>query len=96
MVKKLSRQEIDIFLQENPNWTLVKEREAVEIKYVFKNFKAAFAFMTQMAMHAEQMCHHPEWFNVYNQVHVVLTTHDCDGLSEKDIKMAKIMDKLAA
>ena len=94
MVKKLSEQEINNFLTNNPEWTLVSNREAIENKYVFNDFKAAFAFMTQMAMHAEQMNHHPEWFNVYNQVHVVLTTHDCDGLSEKDMKMAEIMDQL--
>lgn len=96
MVKKLSGQEIDNFLKKHQKWQLVDGREAIENKYFFKDFKAAFSFMTQMAMYAEQMNHHPEWFNVYNQLHVVLTTHDCDGLSEKDLKMAQIMDELAA
>ena len=49
--------------------------------------------MSKVALLAEKIDHHPEWFNVYNKVHVTLTTHDCDGLSKKDVRMAKAMDE---
>jgi len=96
MVKRLESAEIDNFLSGIDGWATVSGREAIEKKFQFKNFKQAFAFMTQVAMRAEQLQHHPEWFNVYNRVDVVLATHDCDGLSELDFKMAKFMNKIAA
>ena len=65
----------------------------MEKKFVFKYFISAFGWMTQVAIRAEKMNHHPEWFNCYNKVHVVLTTHDCQGLSAKDIKLSQFMDK---
>nr|XP_054586670.1 pterin-4-alpha-carbinolamine dehydratase 2 isoform X3 [Nothobranchius furzeri] len=55
----------------------------------------AFGFMSRVALQAEKMNHHPEWFNVYNKVQITLTTHDCGGLSKRDIKMAKFIDKVA-
>lgn len=63
--------------------------------FVFGNFVEAFGFMTQTAIHAEKQGHHPEWFNVYKKVNVQLTTHEADGISEKDFKLAKQMDKIA-
>lgn len=78
-----------------PDWTPVEGRDAITRTFKFKDFKAAFAFMTQCALKAEQMNHHPEWFNVYNRVEVILTTHDTGGVSEKDIKLAQFMDQLA-
>jgi 4a-hydroxytetrahydrobiopterin dehydratase len=60
--------------------------------FLFSDFKHAFAFMTQCALYAEEHAHHPEWFNVYNKVIVVLNTHDCNGISEKDIMFAEQMD----
>ena len=63
--------------------------------FKFKNFTQAWGWMSQMAIHAEKLNHHPEWFNVYNRVEVVLTTHDCDGLSSLDMKLAKRMDDAA-
>lgn len=95
MLKKLNEQEKNQALSEIDGWTQVEGRDAIKKTFKFKNFKRAFAFMTAVAMKAEQMAHHPEWFNVYNKVEVTLTTHDCDGLSEKDIKMAKFMDLYA-
>lgn len=95
MLKKLNEQEKNQVLSEIDGWTQVEGRDAIKKTFKFKNFKRAFAFMTAVAMKAEQMAHHPEWFNVYNKVEVTLTTHDCDGLSEKDIKMAKFMDLYA-
>ncbi|XP_010869347.1 pterin-4-alpha-carbinolamine dehydratase 2 isoform X3 [Esox lucius] len=55
----------------------------------------AFGFMSRVALQAEKMNHHPEWFNVYNKVQITLTTHDCGGLSKRDIKLAKFIDKVA-
>jgi 4a-hydroxytetrahydrobiopterin dehydratase len=76
-------------------WTSVEGRDAIAKAYRFKDFSAAFAFMTRCALKAEQMDHHPEWFNVYNKVEVVLTTHDVDGVSEKDVALAQFMDLIA-
>jgi len=67
-------------------------RDAIEKTFKFDDFKSAFAFMTACALAAEQADHHPEWFNVYNRVEVLLTTHDADGVTLKDITLAKFMD----
>jgi len=63
--------------------------------FKFEDFVSAFGFMTQIAIHAEKANHHPEWFNVYNRVDVTLTTHDAGGVTDKDVKLAEIMNKLA-
>lgn len=72
-----------------------EEREAIFKSYRFADFKTAFGFMTSVALKAEQMDHHPEWFNVYNKVDVTLTTHDADGVTQKDLELAGFMDQLA-
>lgn len=72
------------------------ERDAIAKAYKFADFKTAFAFMSGTALKAEQMDHHPEWFNVYNKVEVTLTTHDADGVTQKDLELAGFMDQLAA
>jgi 4a-hydroxytetrahydrobiopterin dehydratase len=77
------------------NWKVVEGRDAIQKEFVFSNFVDAFGFMSKCALHAEKANHHPEWFNVYNKVDVTLSTHDCSGLSKKDIALAKIMDKLS-
>ena len=77
-------------------WSHDADRDAISKEFVFKNFVEAFGWMTQVAIHAEKMNHHPEWFNVYKTVKVVLTTHDAGGLTELDVKLAKRMDKLAS
>ena len=64
-------------------------------KFQFKNFSEAFAFMTRVAIEAEKMDHHPEWFNVYKTVEVTLSTHDAGGLTDRDVKLAEAMDKIA-
>jgi 4a-hydroxytetrahydrobiopterin dehydratase len=61
--------------------------------FVFPDFFHAFPFMTKIAIHAEKLCHHLEWFNVYNKVEIDLTTHDAGGLSEKDFELANIINK---
>ena len=67
-------------------------RDAIKKEFKFKNFKDAFAFMTKVALKAEEIGHHPEWFNVYNKITITLTTHDVNGLSEKDIILGKYID----
>ncbi len=76
-------------------WTMVDGRDAIHKTYKFRTFIQAFGFMTQSAIWAEKLKHHPEWSNVYNTVDVTLTTHDADGLSELDVKLAKRMDAIA-
>ncbi len=82
-------------LRELSGWRAVDGRDAIAKSYKFADFNAAFAFMTRVALHAEKHDHHPEWFNVYNRVDVVLTTHDADGVSERDVALAKFMDAAA-
>lgn len=76
------------------SWSMVDGRDAINKQYKFTNFVEAFGFMTKAAIWAEKWNHHPEWFNVYNRVDVTLTTHDADGLSALDVKLAKKMDSL--
>ena len=76
------------------DWNLVPNRDAITKTYIFPNFIDCFGFMTQVAMVAEKMDHHPEWFNVYNKVEVTLSTHDCEGLSKLDIQLAKSIDSI--
>lgn len=75
-------------------WAMVDGRDAIRKEFKFKNFVEAFGFMTQAAIWAEKWNHHPEWSNVYNRVVVELTTHDVDGLSSLDAKLARKMDSL--
>ena len=70
-------------------------RDAIQRTYRFSDFTAAFGFMTRIALMAEKLDHHPEWFNVYNRVDVTLTTHDADGVTELDVTLAKLMDMAA-
>jgi len=76
-------------------WAMVEGRDAISKSFRFKDFGSAFGFMTRAALHAEKLDHHPEWFNVYNRVDVVLTTHDCAGLSVLDLRLARTLDELA-
>ena len=73
-------------------WNKVDGRDAIAKTFKFKDFNAAFAWMTRVALAAEKADHHPEWSNVYNRVEVVLTTHDAGGVTEKDVALAKFMD----
>jgi 4a-hydroxytetrahydrobiopterin dehydratase len=78
-----------------PGWSAQTDRDAIEKTFRFKDFNAAFGFMAQVALKAEQMDHHPEWFNVYNRVQVVLSTHDAGGVTSLDVEMARFMDEAA-
>lgn len=77
-------------------WSAVDGREAISKAFQFKNFIEAFGWMTQAAIIAEKMNHHPEWSNVYRTVEVTLTTHDAGGVTELDVKLAKAMDALVS
>src|SRR5213075_1582045 len=76
-------------------WSEVAGRDAITRKFVFRDFNAAFGFMTRVALIAEKMDHHPEWFNVYKTVEVTLSTHDAGGVTELDVQLASAMDKIA-
>lgn len=78
-----------------PGWRLSADGLAIEKQYVFKNFRAAFAFMTASALAAERMDHHPEWSNVYHKVDIRLTTHSAGGVTELDLKLAAAMEEAA-
>lgn len=76
-------------------WKLEDGRDAIEKTFIFDDFITAFGFMSSVALVAQQMDHHPEWFNVYNRVLVVLSTHDAGGLTQLDIELAAAIDALA-
>jgi 4a-hydroxytetrahydrobiopterin dehydratase len=76
-------------------WAMVQGRDAIQKSFVFADFADAFGWMTRVAIWAEKWNHHPEWSNVYKTVNVTLTTHDVDGLSTLDAKLARKMDGLA-
>ena len=77
-----------------PEWTLRDDGSAIYRSFRFDDFSQAFAFMTRVALIAEKLDHHPEWSNVYNRVEITLTTHDAGGLSERDVKAARAIDRL--
>ena len=76
-------------------WSPEGGRDAICRTFRFHDFNAAFGFMTRVAMMAEKLDHHPEWFNVYNRVEVTLATHDADGVTELDVTLARFMDEAA-
>ncbi|XP_054998628.1 pterin-4-alpha-carbinolamine dehydratase 2 isoform X1 [Sorex araneus] len=77
-------------------WLELRERDAIYKEFTFKNFNQAFGFMSRIALQAEKMNHHPEWFNVYNKVQITLTSHDSGGLTKRDVKLANFIEKVAA
>ena len=95
MAEKLSTGDIETALRDLDGWQMTDGRDAISKNFKFANFNAAFAFMSRVAMQAEKMDHHPEWFNVYNRVEVTLATHSADGVTNLDIKLAAFMDKVA-
>ena len=95
MATRLSSEERQRGLGELPGWRAVDGRDAITRTYRFKDFNAAFGFMTRAALVAEKMDHHPEWFNVYNRVDITLSTHDAGGLSGRDVRLAHAIDAWA-
>lgn len=78
-----------------PGWVAVEGRDAIARDFRFRDFNAAFGFMTRVALYAERHDHHPEWSNVYNRVAAVLSTHDAGGVTDKDVALAHFMDQAA-
>jgi 4a-hydroxytetrahydrobiopterin dehydratase len=86
---------LDSRLSQHPSWRLDTQGKGIERKLVFADFNQAFAFMTQVALVAEKQDHHPEWFNVYNRVEIRLSTHDAQGLTDRDFRLAQFIDEAA-
>jgi len=95
MANKLTGDERREALDGLDGWDEVEGRDAINKTYTFRNFNEAFGFMTQAALVAEKMDHHPEWLNVYKTVEVTLATHDAGGLTSLDIRLAAAMDRIA-
>ncbi|HEX7822645.1 MAG TPA: 4a-hydroxytetrahydrobiopterin dehydratase [Sphingobium sp.] len=81
-------------LEKLPDWTSSTDGKAIERKFEFTDFSTAFAFMTRVALLAEKADHHPDWSNSYDKVQISLTSHDVDGLTKRDAKLAKAIDAL--
>ncbi len=94
--EKLATAAVAERLKDLSGWTLTRDGAAIARDFKFRNFVDAFGFMTEAALAAEKLNHHPEWMNVYGRVEVVLTTHAAKGLTELDFKLAGRMDKAAA
>lgn len=94
-IARLTQAECDAALADLPDWTLRGDGLAITRDFRFADFGAAFGFMTRVALAAEKADHHPEWSNVYNRVHITLTTHDAGGLSVRDVAMARAIDAMA-
>ena len=95
MAEKLTNEARKAALGKLSGWSEAKGGDAIAKTFTFKDFNEAFGFMSRVALVAEKMDHHPEWFNVYKKVEVTLSTHDAGGLTEKDVKLAEAMDKIA-
>ena len=78
-----------------PGWSAVGGRDAIAKTFRFRDFNTTFGWMTRVALLADRLDHHPEWFNVYNRVDVVLTTHDANGVTELDVTLAQAMEEFA-
>ncbi len=96
MIAKLTDTERADAFAELKTWQKVDGREAMQRHFRFKDFIEAWGFMNRVALLAEKQDHHPEWSNVYNRVDILLTTHDCKGLSERDLTLARAIDALGA
>ncbi len=93
---RLNQSEVTELLDALDGWRLSEDGKGIEKHFTFADFNAAFGFMGRVALKAEQMNHHPEWFNVYNRVEVRLSSHDADGLTERDAELARFMDGAAS
>ena len=94
MVKRLTDAERKAALRELTGWAEVEGRDAIRKSIRFADFNEAFAFMARIALLAERMDHHPEWYNVYNRVDIVLSTHDVGGVSQRDVALARFIDRI--
>ena len=94
-VPELTAEERADLLAAHPEWSEARDGKAIARTLRFGDFSEAWGFMNRVALLAEAQDHHPEWFNVYNKVEVTLTTHDADGVTQKDLELAGFMDQLA-
>lgn len=94
MINQISSDDLARELGTLGTWQFDRVRKAIYRELVFENFAEAFGFMTAVALHAEKADHHPEWCNVYNRVQIWLTTHDANGVSQRDIRLAKVINSL--
>jgi 4a-hydroxytetrahydrobiopterin dehydratase len=92
-MRKFSGSELKAALSELSGWNVVESK--LHKEYKFADFIHAFGFMATAALAIEKMGHHPEWFNVYNRVTIDLTTHDAQGITSKDVDLAKLLDEIA-
>jgi 4a-hydroxytetrahydrobiopterin dehydratase len=95
MINKLTSEERATELARLPRWSAVPGRDAIQRSLRFADFNEAFGFMTRVAIKAQEMNHHPEWFNVYNRVDMTLSTHDAGGLTGRDVELALFVDSAA-
>lgn len=95
MIPKLTEAERASLGATLPDWSLVPGRDAIRRAFRFQDFNEAWGFMARVALLAEKLDHHPEWSNVWNQVSIILATHDAGGLSARDVTLAKAIDALA-
>ncbi len=93
-IARLTNEQRDALLVECPGWILRADGKAIEREFRFGDFNEAFGFMTRVALYADKVDHHPEWFNVYNRVNITLTTHDADGLSQRDADMTRAIEDI--
>ena len=93
-MEKLSPTAIEQRLEALPGWTFTGT--AIEKSFKFENFKAAFSVMTRIAFECEALNHHPDWKNVYNQLHIALNTHDAQGITEKDFALAEKIQEIVS
>lgn len=94
MVARIEGEALNAAVADLDGWELREDLLAIERKFKFADFVEAFGFMTRVAILAEKADHHPEWFNVYNRVEITLTTHDADGVSQRDIDLANAIEGL--
>jgi 4a-hydroxytetrahydrobiopterin dehydratase len=92
---KLTQDERAALATALPHWALVEGADAIRREFRFHDFNAAFGFMARVALVAEKHDHHPDWRNVWNRVDITLSTHDAGGLTQRDVKLAQAIDKLA-
>ena len=92
MVSLIEQNQLDSFIEKNPSWII--DNKTIKKEFKFDNFIDAFGFMTKVAIISESLCHHPEWKNVYSEVTIDLTTHELNGISNLDLKLAKSIDAI--
>jgi 4a-hydroxytetrahydrobiopterin dehydratase len=94
MAQKLSDGERQGLTARLTGWRQLQDRDAISKSFKFKDFNAAFGFMTRVALIAEQMNHHPEWSNTWNRVDITLSSHDAGGLTDRDVKLAEAIERV--